>query len=126
MFESQFRRVPHAAGELSPRATITEACQPLSLSSGTGENFAVRSPLTTSKEQPSPLQLETTRAQQCRPSTVQNKQLNSIFKSQHQGKFLKTHFSKEDMHITNAPNMLSIVIREMPKTTRYFYTFNNH
>lgn len=35
--------------------------------------------------------------------TVQNKQLNSIFKSQYQRKFLKTHFSKEDIHITNAP-----------------------
>ena len=39
---------------------------------------------------------------------------------------MKTHFTKEDIHITNAPNMLSIVIREMPKTTRYFYTLNEN
>lgn len=41
---------------------------------------------------------------------------------------MKTHFAKEDIHVTNAPNVLSIVIRETPKTTmRYFYTLNeNH
>ena len=75
-FEPWSGKIPHAAEQLSPRATTTEACTPRARAPQQREATAVRSPRTAMKSSPCSPQLEKARAQQRTPNAAKNKQTN--------------------------------------------------
>ena len=71
-FDPCSKRIPHATGQLSPQAATAEAHTPWNLCSTTEEAAAMRSPRTTTREEP-PFAATRENPQQRRPSKV-NKQ----------------------------------------------------